>query len=56
MIKKGSKVIDTEGIAGIVKDAIDPHNIFVEYTSHKGSGFYCIVEGCEEYDPLNEQV
>ena len=56
MIKEGIKVVDNEGIVGIVKDASDPHNIFVKYTSHKGSGFYCIVEGCDEYDPVDEQM
>lgn len=50
-IKVGSKVIDSDGVVGTIKEVDDPHNIFVSYTKpFKGSGFYCMIEECEEYN------
>ena len=50
-IQVGGKVVDDDGYIGVVIEASDPHNIFVKY-DNGGSGYYCIVPSCAEYDPL----
>lgn len=52
-LKIGDQVITSEGYIGIVKKSSDLHNVFVQYTSCNGSGLHCLVEGCDEYDPVS---
>lgn len=54
-IRVGMKVIDRDGITGIVKDCKDIHNILVKY-ENGGSGLYCLVEGCADETTINDQV
>lgn len=60
-ITAGQKVIDSEGMKGIVRDCKDLHNVHVTLEGEGltidwygksfecgGSGMYCFVEGCDE--------
>ena len=49
--KLGGRVKDKDGDIGIVVANDDHHNIEVEF-SGGGDGFYCIVEGCKDYEKL----
>lgn len=56
-MEKGQKVKDLEGYMGVIVDATDPHNIQVDFGPPDkigpcGIGLYCVVPGCDMYDPL----
>ena len=53
-IKVDMRVIDSSGMIGTVKEKDESHNIYVEYDKGKGSGLYCVLPTCKEYDPLYE--
>ena len=53
-IKEGMKVVDTDGMIGTVKDRHDGHNIYVIYDNKGGSGLYCVIPTCKEYEPRSE--
>lgn len=46
-LKVGMTVWDEYGTRGKVTECDDPHNVVVKYRGGN-SGFYCLVEGCEE--------
>lgn len=52
----GLKVIDIDGETGVVKECTDIHNVIVvpENSDEEDNiqNLYCLVEGCELYDPL----
>jgi hypothetical protein len=48
----GTTVTDSVGNVGVVRCSVDPHNVWVDFNNDGGSGLYCIVPGCEEYDGL----
>lgn len=53
----GQKVTDCEGNQGEVVEIIDNHNVNVRLKTIEGftgRGLYCLVDGCEHYDPLYE--
>ena len=47
----GISVCDDNNNVGTVKECSDLHNVNVHY-DNGGSGLYCIIESCHEYDPL----
>ena len=53
-LKKGDIVIDIRGQKGtIITDPDnDPHNVDVDWDGVAGYGTYCIVPGCNFYEPL----
>lgn len=53
-IQVGMRVIDTDGMTGTVKEGHDGHNIYVIYDNKKGTGLYCVIPTCEEYEPRSE--
>lgn len=52
----GLKVIDNDGWVGHIKECTDIHNVIVtpENSDKEDNiqNLYCLVEGCELYDPL----
>ena len=44
------KVIDFEGVKGVVTEFEDYHNVFVEFDN--GGGHYCFAKGCDENSEL----
>ena len=40
----------TFNVIGTVMDDEDPHNIYVEYEDDGGTGLYCTVKNCDDYD------
>lgn len=49
-IKKGDRIYDSRmDVFGVVKEADDIHNVFVEFEPD-GSGLYCLDPSCSEYD------
>jgi hypothetical protein len=50
-IYNGMKVIDGDGITGVITECSDVHNILVDY-GDDGRGLYCLDNFCDDYDPL----
>ena len=46
----GTKVVDTDGDTGVIKNVISIHNVYVEY-DNGGSGLYCLDDNCKERHP-----
>jgi len=49
-LRKGMRVVDSDGDVGYIRDCDDIHNVFVVYDLG-GSGLYCFDKDCEEYYP-----
>lgn len=52
VLKKGARVIDNDGLVGVIIEYQDEHNVHVK--TEKGLGLYCLVKSCEYYDPIEE--
>ncbi len=50
----GQKVIDADRTKGIIMFIYDLHNVQVDYeeNGYRGSGLYCVIRGCPEFDGL----
>lgn len=52
---KGTWVVDSDGDIGVITtDEMDPHNVEISYADgvEARDGVFCLMWGCEKYDPL----
>ncbi len=46
----GTRVVDTSGDTGEIKNVISIHNVYIEY-DNGGSGLYCLDDTCKDRKP-----
>lgn len=50
-IKHSMRVVDNEGLFGVIESCDDIHNVNVVY-DNGGAGLYCLDPNCDQFSPL----